>query len=77
MRVRSTFNDLLSIETVKEENTPKPPTNSQHISIYLVPFAELSREINSVNLVKVGFGTHDYLLYIVGKTHKQTNYINE
>jgi hypothetical protein len=27
LRVRSTFNDLLSIETVKEENTPKPPTN--------------------------------------------------
>ena len=66
---------ILSIETVKEANTPKPPTNS-HVSIYLVPFAELSREINSVNLVKFGFGTHDYLLYIVGKIHKQTNYIN-
>jgi hypothetical protein len=51
----------LSIETVKEANTPKPPSNPQHISIYLVPFAELSREINSVNLVKFGFGTHDYL----------------
>jgi len=60
----------LSFETVKEENTTKPPTNSQYISIYLVPFAELSREVNSVNLVKVGFGTPDYLLYIVGKTHK-------
>jgi hypothetical protein len=67
----------LSIETAKEENTPKHPTNSPHISIYLVPFAELSREINSVNLVKVGFGTHDCLLNIVGKTHKQTSYIDE
>jgi hypothetical protein len=51
------FNDLLSFETVKEVNTPKLTTNSQHTSLYLVPFAELSREIHSFNLVKFGFGT--------------------
>jgi hypothetical protein len=47
---------ILSIETVKEANTPKPPTNSQHISIYMVPFAELSREINSVRFYSVDLG---------------------